>query len=435
MPLDLDTYDKIAERVRADIANSLPDVDPNIPGSFVNALAVANAGRHYDNVMLIAQLIEEVFPQTAHDEFLERWAQYEGLSRISAQPSNGYITVTGTAATLVPALTEWRTSNNVLYASLAGAIIAVESLSITSLTRSGSTVTATTSTAHNLATGITVTISGAVETEYNGSFEITVLGETTFSYEITTTPTTPATGTILAGYTGASIEIEAVEPGIDSNMEAGAHLQVTSGISGLDTDAYVQYLGLTEGADEETNEDLLSRILYSRANPVANFNESDIVLTAKTVPGVTRVFVNRITPYVGAVTIAFMRDNDVDPIPDSGEVADVRTVLLEILPAQTDPNDLIVQAPTPVNVDFTFTALTPNTSTMRTAIENNLTVFFQTEVEYETDIDEDKYRSAIINTIDTETGDSLETFTLSAPSGDVTITTDEIGVLGTVTFP
>ena len=434
MPINTDTYDQVVERTRADIANELPEVDPTISGSFVGALAISNAGRHYDNILLIQQLIKELFPQTASGEFLEMWAQYEGISRLPATPSNGLITVTGVAGTAVPALTQWRTADNILVSSLSGVSLALNTSSVSSLARSGSTVTATMTSNHTFSTGMELTIAGANETDYNGTFEIIVLSETEFSYEITGTPTTPATGTITAAYTGASVEVEADEPGEDGNLASGAELSVTSPIIGMDNTGFVGYLGLTGGAEEESDNALLERVLFSRANPVANFNESAIVLKAKTVPGVTRVFVNPITPYIGAVTVAFMRDNDSNPIPDAGEVQDVEDALLEILPATSDPSDLYVQAPTPVTVDFTFTTILPDTPTMREAIEANLTVYFDEETEYETDIDEDKYRSIIINTVDTETGDSLTTFTLSSPSGDITISTGEIGVLGTVSF-
>lgn len=435
MPIETTLYDQIVERIRADIANELPDVDPTIFGSFVSAFAISNAGRHYDNVILLEQLIKELFPQTSSGEFLERWAEYEGLFRLPATPANGYITVTGVAATSIPALTEWRTADNELVTSLSISTLALTTFSITSLTRIGSTVTATTSTDHTFGTGMSLDIAGAVESDYNGAFTITVISADEFQYEISATPTTPATGTITASYTGASIEVEAIESGELGNLASGAQLQVTTTIIGLDTDAYVQYLGLTGGADVESDEDLLERVLYSRANPVANFNVSAITLKALSVTGVTRVYVQPITPYVGAVTIAFMRDDDIDPIPDAGEVQDVYDAIAEILPAQTDPNDLIVQAPTPVSVDFTFTAISPDNATMRTAITNNLTAYFLDQVEYEQDIDEDKYRAAIINTYDNQTGDTLETFTLSTPSGDVSISTGEIGVLGTVDYP
>ena len=435
MPINTPDYEEVVGRVRADIANSLPDVDPTIFGSFVNALAVANAGRHYDNVLLIKQLIKEFFPQTASKDFLELWGQYEGISIIPAQASSGYITLTGTVSTSIPALTEWRTANNLVYSSLTSSTIAAQSYSISSLVRSGSTVTGTTSSSHIMATGMEITISGANETDYNGTFTIIVLDDTTFSYDITGTPTTPATGTILATFDGTSVQVQSNTTGSETNIASGGELQVTGTIVGLDPAAFVGILGLTGGGDEESVESLLDRILYSRANPVANFNESAIILKSKTIPGVTRVFVNRITPYVGAVTVAFMRDNDTDPIPDTGEVTEVKNALLEILPAQSDPNDLVVLAPTPITVDFTFTVIDPDTATMRQAITDSLTAYFEDQVTYETDVDEDKYRAVIINTIDTETGDGLITFTLSAPIGDVSISTNEIGVLGDIDYP
>ncbi|MCK5019187.1 MAG: baseplate J/gp47 family protein, partial [Candidatus Peribacteraceae bacterium] len=423
MPIETPTYNEITERIKSDIANELPDVDPTIFGSFVRAFAVSNAGRHYDNAILINQLIKELFPQTASGEFLERWAQYEGLSRIAAIASAGSITVTGVATTSIPALTEFTNAESTLVATTIAATLALQNFSISSLTRSGTTITGITTSDHNFATGLTITIAGAVETDYNGVFVITVIDTDTFTYEITGTPTTPATGTITASYTGASIPVEAIDPGEDGNLESGAQLQVTIPISGLDADAFTQFLGLTGGTDEETDTNLLLRTLQSRANPVANFNEAAIIKEALAVAGVTRVFVKRITPTIGSVTIAFMRDDDSNPIPDAGEIAEVETVIHDITPAQSDLADIIIQAPTPVSVNFTFTVISPDTSTMQTAITNSLVAFFRDEVDYETDVDEDKYRAAIINTIDPETGDNLQSFTLSTPTGDVTITT------------
>lgn len=68
---------------------------------------------------------------------------------------------------------------------------------ITGITRTLQVATATTSAAHDFSVGDQVTITGATETEYNGTFEITsVPTATTFTYVVTGTPATPATGTI-----------------------------------------------------------------------------------------------------------------------------------------------------------------------------------------------------------------------------------------------
>lgn len=66
-----------------------------------------------------------------------------------------------------------------------------------SLTRSGGTVTATV-TGHAFTAADRVTIKGANQSEYNGTFDIKNVTANTFDYLISGTPTTPATGSIMA---------------------------------------------------------------------------------------------------------------------------------------------------------------------------------------------------------------------------------------------
>jgi hypothetical protein len=125
----------------------------------------------------------------------------------------------------------------------------------------------------------------------------------------------------------------------------------------------------------------------------------------------------------------------VNPIPSGSEVATVKTKIEEILPANTDEdNDLFVLAPTAVTTDFTFSALAPNTSTMQAAVLANLQAFYAENTSVGVDIDQDAYRAAIFNTVDTVTGDVVITFDLSTPTADIAIASDEIGVLGNVVF-
>lgn len=67
---------------------------------------------------------------------------------------------------------------------------------VTSITRSGDTAIVTTPAEHGYVTGADITLTGAVETAYNGRVNITVLDAFRFSYAVYGTPTTPATGTI-----------------------------------------------------------------------------------------------------------------------------------------------------------------------------------------------------------------------------------------------
>ena len=65
------------------------------------------------------------------------------------------------------------------------------------ITRSGSTATVT-HTTHGLETGDIVVIRGADQPEYNGPFVITVTTVNAYTYTVSGTPTTPATGTIVS---------------------------------------------------------------------------------------------------------------------------------------------------------------------------------------------------------------------------------------------
>lgn len=68
---------------------------------------------------------------------------------------------------------------------------------VASITRSGNTATVTRPN-HSYTSGQSVTISGADQAEYNGTFTITVVDPDTFTFDVLTLPTSPATGTITA---------------------------------------------------------------------------------------------------------------------------------------------------------------------------------------------------------------------------------------------
>lgn len=69
-------------------------------------------------------------------------------------------------------------------------------IAITSITRSGSTATVTTTAAHGLSTNDKVLVGGAVQDDYNLIASITVTGASEFTFPVSGTPASPATGTI-----------------------------------------------------------------------------------------------------------------------------------------------------------------------------------------------------------------------------------------------
>ena len=134
----------------------------------------------------------------------------------------------------------------------------------------------------------------------------------------------------------------------------------------------------------------------------------------------------------GQVRVFFVRDNDLNIIPSSQEVQDVKDQILTIKPAHTSNNDVIVAGPIEVSQDFEFTALSPDTAGMRTSIESNLNSLFNTS-NLGTTITEDAYRTAIQNSYDAETQQSLTSFTITN-SGDITVEFNELITLGSITY-
>jgi len=85
-----------------------------------------------------------------------------------------------------------QTARALMLAATGGDLPFEESVTIV---RSASTATVT-HTAHGLVTGDGVSIVGANQQEYNGIYTITVTGVNTYTYTVSGTPDTPATGTI-----------------------------------------------------------------------------------------------------------------------------------------------------------------------------------------------------------------------------------------------
>ena len=159
-----------------------------------------------------------------------------------------------------------------------------------------------------------------------------------------------------------------------------------------------------------------------------------VVLGSPTTPATGTILSSTSIP-LGQVRTFFMRDNDAVSIPSAAEVQTVKDKIDTILPANTSTLDNIVKAPVAVVVDYALTELEPNTSTMREAVENNIQQFHDEQTTVGVNVDEDAYRSAIKNTVDTITGDIVISFELSSPSGDITINSGEIATKGAVTFP
>lgn len=436
MPLNLpETASEVDARSKADVQRELEQSNPFLKNSWLGAIITASANRIFDFYIQLKAALRENFPDTATGDFLTRWAAIWGKQQLAASKSTGNIVAIGTATSVIPISATMAVTGVGDFISTAAATISAQVLNAVDLTRVGQVATAKFASDHNLANGVSVVHALASNSEYNGTFTITVTAPDEYEFAVTGSPANELGTSATSSFTTASVPIESVDFGADINLDAGTKLTLQSPIIGVDDTLTVDFGAIGGGTDQETEDALRSRMLDRIQNPVANFNVAAITEKAKEIAGVTRVFIQEATPAIGQVTIHFMRDNDTNPIPAGSEVTTVKDNILVIKPANTSDVDVIVNAPVGVTVDFTFTALTPNTSTMQTAIDANLRQFFDERTDIGANIDEDAYRSAIFNTVDSVTGGVVSTFTLSAPVGDVVIAAGEIGVLGATVYP
>jgi len=437
VPLNLpSSAAEVDARSKADVQRELQQADPFLKNSWLGAIVTACANRIYDFYLQLLVALKQNFPDTATGEFLTRWAAIWGKQLQAASKSSGTVVATGTATSAIAIGTVMSVSGVGNFVSTSAATISAQTININDLTRVGTTVTAVTASAHNLANGVPSTIALASNAEYNVTgVSITVTGDDAFQYEIVGTPPDEIGTSATVSFTTASVAVDSEDFGAAVNLDAGTQLRLQSPLGGVDDTLTVDFGAIGGGTDQESEGSLRGRTLDRIQNPVAMFNVAAITGIAKEIPGVTRVFVEEITPDVGQVTVYFMRDNDLNPIPTGSEVNKVKDIILTIKPAVTATVDVIVNAPVGVPVDFTFSGITPNTVTMKTAVSANLRQFFDERTTVGVNVDQDAYRSAIFNTVDTVTGDVVSTFTLSAPTGDVTIAAGEIGTLGAVVYP
>lgn len=446
MSLDYLKLSEIKAIVLANFKAVLPEIDPTID-SWIQSLIESDAASFISIQDRIRDLERQLFPQDCNENFLENWGSYENLSKNAATGASGIIVQEGNSGINIPFGTLYTGSNGISYQVIQTAIISEKTIQISSLTRSGTTVTAITQDDHNLGSGQTGTISGANESEYNVTTQIAVIDYNKFSYTISGSPSSPATGSISFAGTFANVNIQAkTETGLDTNIERGASLSLTSSITGITNPAIVTYDQISGGADEESNIAYRARIMLARSNVSGVFTNGQIKLAALSIAGNTRVFIENPQistcdtspnpPVPGQVAIYPLRDNDPSIVPSQNILNQTKQAIISQgkLPSHTSEYDVLVLAASLIVQNFVFSAIDPDNATMRSAIQKQLESFFQDYVSFATTIPERVYISAIQDSYDTISNTALKTFTLSSPTGDIVVSSGQIAVLGDVSF-
>jgi len=450
-----DTPETLENKTLADLQRESENANPFLKLSWMAAQGKACARRVFELYQSLKLILKEAIPITAVQN-LTMWASFWGITQNAATKATGLIVANGTVATAIIAGKQLTSSDGNLYETVGSVSVTTKLITLDSLTATGKVAKATLPSTQSLYDNQEVTITLATQTEYNGTFPITVLNDTQFTYVMSAVPPlSPATGTPKAGWNSAVCTIESLETGEDKNLAASTKLTFTTPITNINNDAYVDYNRISGGTDLEGLPSLKTRFIYRVQNPPTLFNVGAITKKCMEVSGVKKVFVQRnskagVEGNVGYVTVYFVRDGDgTDQIPTEGDPSQCKTVydkLLEIYPAfmaeeysesATPSNDsqLFVFAPDPQTIPFTFTALDPNTTTMQEAITANLLALFKDDFIIGNGLTNAEYIAAIQNTVDTTNGARVISFTLSTPTGDIATGAGEYPILGTVTYP
>lgn len=414
-------------------------IDPTLENSVLKGIVDALTAGISDNYNLVKALEIQLFPQTATGTFLNKWLDYFGVVRVAAVKAQGSVVFTGTAATVIPAATNIQKTDGTLFETINDTPITTETILVDSITRLGSIATVTTTNNHNLATGVSATITGANEADYNITATISVTGLDTFTYTVTNNPSTPATGTILTSANFAHVAVRAVEFGTAPNSAAASQLSLVSSQANVDNIVVADFNGIRGGLNLEGVESVRSRLLFKTANMTNAFSSASIEFFIKNnFPTITRVWVQDATPSAGYVTIYFTEDSEVNIIPTGAQANAVKSAIVtgpnKIKPANTPDGFVLVSGPTAVTQNFEFSTLSPNTQDMRDSLTEALKDYFRSSsVNIETNVNANQYNSVISNVIDSS-GNS-PTYTLSSPTGNISVGSGQLALLGTITYP
>lgn len=212
--------------------------------------------------------------------------------------------------------------------------------------------------------------------EFTGTTGGTVLvgailqGTTEIQYELDAEATVPAAGTVAA-------TITATTAGEAGQLAAGDTVTLATPVAGVSSTVEVTSVAV-EGEDQEEVEDYRQRVIDEWQTPAQGGNVNDFISWAKSVTGVTRVWVLQGWLGQGNIGITFVEDGNLPAsiIPSPAKVAEVDAAVRERMPANI--NNLFVFAPNEVTVD-PIIQLKPNTTPVQDAVIDQLNDMLQRE--------------------------------------------------------
>lgn len=257
-----------------------------------------------------------------------------------------------------------------------------------------------------------------------------------FQYNLDAETIVPAAGTIDAQIT-ASVE-DTDE--LSGNIANGEFLSLQSAVAGVDSSAEV-IATVTEGEVEEPLEDYRTRVLERLQNPPSGGTVNDYIAYAKTVTGVTRVWILPNNLGQGTIGLTFVEDGNAPAsiIPSPAKVQEVQEAVDALKPVTADHT-----AFAPIELEMNPSIqIKPNTTDVQNAIIDELNDLLAREAQVRDAVDPDQVGlgvqfdgkikiSQIREAISIAAGE--EDHVLLSPTSDVQPSTGGLVTLGTPVF-
>lgn len=224
-----------------------------------------------------------------------------------------------------------------------------------------------------------------------------------------------------------TVDVRAVDAGLNANCEVGTKVTLVSPIATVFSSAFVPAGGIGAGSDTESHAAYRARILERKRNTPHGGALNDYLRWAREVSSaITRVWVYPGWLGAGSVGVTFVCD-DAESIIPSGALVDAVQAYIDLPDVRPVMAEVIVFAPTPQAVPFSI-ALTPNTSTVRAAVQAELVDLLRRQGKPPYTIALSLFDEAI------SLANGEESHVMSVPAAPVTVAAGNVPILGAITW-
>lgn len=412
-----------------------PSIDTTVYGSIITTLIRSLAATAYPITYLAQDVYSDSFPQTAAGGALDAIGSSSAtsgsvLTRKPASPSKGTALLIKTLVPSpilsdvpVPIGTEF-TAGAVTVYTQSPVVVNPIVYTISTISATGDIAVVTLSGVHNFAKGVNVKVVTG-NTSYDGvTKEITsvvtreIIGipsPVSFAFKLDSSAPLPELTSGTVEIQGAIVEVVSKVGGSNQNLFGDS--QLSGNTSSLYDVAYIDYNGLSGGANTEPDDAYRQRIIAARNVLDGVFTPAQVVSAALTVPGNTRAWVVSpeylvsggvygeagYLPQPGQVVVYIIQDiEDGYNTPTESVLNATRDAIVALgrMPVHTVKEDIFVFSPILQPIDFIIGGLTPNVPSLKAAIEQELKAFIQDYLGLGEGLTRNQMISVITNTVD-----------------------------------